>query len=466
MNFNEDDEINIKNNTLKKAIIISIVILTFLGILIVGLIIYKINNPTTIIAYIDNNRVKNFTDILDIQEDENGKTQIYISIRDFATCLKSAKPEIEYLTYKGDYNPKTEDEDKCYIIRDDYEVAMFTRKSKSIYKLNLQKSSGESSDYEQVIIDKDVFLSNGKLYASIDGIEEGYNVNISFDEKKKIIRIYTLEYLTQYFQTQLEKIKIKDYGKLTIEQDNFQNCKSVFENLLVVKSENDKSGIIKADNFSTLILEPQYDDIEYLSDSKTFLVKSGGKKGIFSLDGKRKIDLVYDEIYSMGQDSKLYVVKTNNQFGMVDESGNIIIHPENDKIGIDIKDFLYNDIKNGYFILNSLIPVKRNDKWAFYDKKGKMITDGYIYSQIGCSKIKTGKNSYGLLQLIDYDVVVVGDELGKYWFMESNGNDNLLPHVLEQVYIKTTEGNVNYYMTVNEKDYEVLKYLKQVKQKK
>ena len=464
MNLQEDEEV--KASKLKKVIIISIIILSFLCIVIVGLIIYKINNPSTIVAYIDNNKIKNFTEILDIQEDEKGNTQIYISIRDFATYLKEGNPQINYITYKGDYNPKTEEEGKCYIIRDNYEVAVFTENTKTIYKLNLHNTGKENSDYEEVVIDNDVFLSNGKLYASEYGIEKGYNVDISYNEKKKIINIYTMEYLVNYYQAQLEKQNAENYGLLEIKQDNYQNCKSVFENLLIVNSTEDKYGIIKADDYSTYILEPQYDDIEYISDSNTFLVESNKKKGIFSTDGKRKIDLIYDNIYSMGQNSKLYVVESKGQFGVVDENGNIVIYPENEKIGIDVGDFPYNGIKNGYFILNKLIPVKQNNKWAFYNTNGKMVTDGYIYTQIGCNKTKTGNNVYGLLQLAEYDVVVVGDELGKYWFMESDGNDNLLPHVLEQIYTKVTEGKVNYYMTVNDKDYEVIKYLKQVKQKK
>lgn len=463
MNFKDEDTVEIDNKKIKKIIITAIIILTFLCFVIVGLIIYKIMNPTAIITFIDGKRVNNFEQILDIQKDENGKTQIYIPIRDFAVFLKQANPKIDYQTYKGDYDPKTEEDNKCYIIRDKCEVAIFTEKSKTIYKLNLQNYSSEKSDYIEENVDKDIFLSQGKLYGSEKAIEKGYNVDISYNDKKKQINIYTMDYVVGLHQSSLAKIKNKDYGTLEVDEKNFQNCKSALDDLIIVKSKDNKYGITKAGKYDSFVLEPQYDNIEYISDSGTFLVESNDKVGVFSKDGNRKIELIYDEIISMGQESNLYLVKTNGLYGVVDENGNIVIHPENEKIGINVKDFLYNGIKNGYFILNNLIPVKQNKKWAFYDINGKNITKGYKYDKIGCTKTKDGKNVYGLLQLYNYDVVVVGDEQGKYWFMESNGNDNILPHVFDQIYTKVSDGKETYLMTFKEKDYNVLKYIKQIK---
>ncbi len=43
------------------------------------------------------------------------------------------------------------------------------KKSKTIYKLNLQDKSDE---YEECITNKDIFENNGKLYTSVEGIEK------------------------------------------------------------------------------------------------------------------------------------------------------------------------------------------------------------------------------------------------------------------------------------------------------
>ena len=139
----EIEEQKLRTQKTKKIIIISIVSLLLLCSIIIALIVYRISNPTQITTYIDNVKVSNFDQILDFSTDENGNTQIYIPIRDFATYLNAVNGEFGYQTFKGDYSPKTEDDNKCYVYRDNYEVAMFTKKSKTIYKLNLQNKSEE-----------------------------------------------------------------------------------------------------------------------------------------------------------------------------------------------------------------------------------------------------------------------------------------------------------------------------------
>lgn len=453
-----EDKVNIprkKMSGTKKLIIVLIIILFLLLMGVVALIMYRLENPTKITAYIDGKAVSGLDTILDIQKDENGQTKIYMPIREFATYLNAANPEFNYKTYKGDYNPKTEEDSKCYILRDEYEVAIFTKGEKNIYKLNLKT---KSADYEECYIDADVYESQGKLYTSEDGIEQGYNVDFSYDEKTKTVKIYTLDYYIQLFVANLEKKNIGEYGIMEIEDDNYSNCKSIFDNLLIVKNSNRKYGILST-NLSNFTLEPQYDDIDFVSDSKTFLVKSDGKVGLFSEDGKRKIDLIYDEITLMDKKSNLYMVKINNQYGVVNENGDVIIYPEYTKIGTDISSFSYNGVKNGYILLDTLIPVQQGDKWGFFNIQGKKVTDGLNYAGIGCSSVRSGNNIYPLLQLTEKNVVVVQDENKKYSFMNINGDDNMLPFVFDEMFIKMTTGETSYWMTTNQKDYNILEYL-------
>ena len=461
MRLIDEEEIEaqkVRNQKIKRIIAISIVILLILCSIIIALIVYRIEHPTKITTYIDGVKVNNFDQILDFSTDENGEIQIYVPIRDFATYLNAVNGDFGYQTFKGDYNPKTEDDDKCYIYRNKYEVAMFTKKSKTIYKVNLQEKTDE---YEECTIDKDVFENNGNLYTSVDGIEKGYNVNFSYDDKKKVITIYTLDTIIQSHQTALADKQIVNYGELEIDE-KYANYKSVFDGLLIVKASNtDKYGIVKANDYTSFILEPQYDNISFISDSSTFLVESDSKVGLFTKDGKRKIDLVYDKITSMGQDSKLYVVETNGMYGVVDENGKIIIYPEYDKVGIDVNNFSYNGVKNGYILLNKLIPVQQDNKWALFDTTGKTVSDGFKYNSIGCSSVNSGNKVYPLLQIPDYNVIVVSDEFDKYAFMDINGNDSILNFLFDDIYIKFSEGNASYWMTYRGREYEVLKYLKQ-----
>ena len=122
----------IRNQKTKKIIIITISLLLILCCVIIAVIAYRLENPTQITTYIDGKKVNNFDQILDFSTDENGQTPIYIPIRDFSSYLNAVNQEFGYQTFKGDYNPKTEEDSKCYVIRQGYEVAMFTKKSKII----------------------------------------------------------------------------------------------------------------------------------------------------------------------------------------------------------------------------------------------------------------------------------------------------------------------------------------------
>ena len=466
MDSDEFEEQKLKNKKLKKIIIISIIILSVLIVFLLGLIYYKIENPLYITTYIDGSKVQNFDQIIDIQTDEKGETQFYIPIRAFARYLKAVNSDFEYEDFDGEYDIKTEDKNSCYILRDKFEVVVYNKGSKKIYKKNLQNNSKE---YEEYTIDKDVFMNNGVLYASKDGIEKGYNVNISYEPKKKIIRIYTLDYLVKLQIESFSKETFGNYGTLEYDEidKEFNNAKSMFENVLIVKTANKQYGILSGDH-KTFVLEPKYDKINYIPDSQSFLVESDGKVGLFTKNGEQRIGLIYEEIISIGKNSNLYVVKSNNLYGVVDvnknENNNIIIYPQYDQIGIDTKDFAYNGIKNGYILLDELIPVKQDKLWALYNKKGERVSNGFKYTNIGCSRVKRGNGISALLQIPEAKVIVVEDQANKYGFMDLNGNE-LLPFVLEQVYIKTSNGVDSYWMsyTVNEEEKElnVLDYLKQ-----
>ena len=465
IDYDKLEEKKLKNQKLKKIIIISMFFISICIVLLMGLIYYKKENPTYITTYIDGNKVQYFDKIVDIQEDENGKTRFYIPIRQFASYLNSVNEEVKYEDFDGEYDLKTEDKNLCYILREKQEVVVYSNGSKTIYKKNLQT---DKKDYDEYIIDKDVFMNNNILYASQNGIEKGYNVSISYDEKKKIINIYTLDFLIQKQMESLENKNFGNYGILEYEEKEFDNNKTIFENALIVKTVNKKYGVLSL-NHESFILEPKYDKITYIPESKTFLVESDGKVGLFSKDGTRKIGLIYDDIISMGKNSNLYVVKSNKLYGVVDanknENNNIIIYPENDQIGIDVSYFTYNGVKNGYILLDKLIPVKQGSLWAFYDKNGNRVSDGFKYSNLGCSNVKNGNNIYASLQIPDAKLIIVKDQSDKYGFMDITGNDAIAPFVLDQIYIKTSNGVDSYWMsyTVNgeEKELNVLDYLKQ-----
>lgn len=445
-----------KNNILKKIIIISLIILTILGIGIFLLLFYMLKNPQENGIYIDGNIYSNLENILEIQKDENGKNKIYIPIKEFAKLTNSS---LKYVGYTGDYNPQTEDDSKCYVKKENNEIAIFTKDSNIIYKLNLQNANAE---YERYIIDSEVYEHNGQLYTGIDGIEKGFNVLISFDEENiDTMQIRSIDSLVKESEKKLENMSAGEYGKLIAETSTLNNAKPILQNLLIVKAGNNKYGIVQANNLSKFILEPKYDSISYICESESFLVSSNKKYGVVSKEGKMKINLLYDEITSMGQDYAFYIVKLDNKYGVVDKNGKIIIHPENEKIGIDIDPYAYNNIKNGYILLNKLIPVKKKELWVFYDIDGNLLTEeGKQYKSIGCTHIENDSNTYAVLEIPECDVIVVQDTKGKYSLVDSKGDDTILPFVFDSIYKRVINGEEKYLMKNNETQYDVIATLK------
>lgn len=445
-----------KHNVLKKIIIISIIIFTILGIGISLLLFYMLKNPQENGIYIDGDIISDLENILDKQKDENGKFKIYIPIKEFANLTNSS---LKYVGYTGDYNPQTEEDSKCYVKKENNEVAIFTKDSNIIYKLNLQSKSGE---YERYMIDSQVYERNGKLYTGIDGIEKGFNVLISYDEENiEKIKIRSIDSLVKEYEKKLENMSSGAYGKLRAETSTLNNAKTVLQNLLIVQAENNKYGIVQANNLSKFILEPKYDSISYICESESFLVSSNKKYGIASKEGKIKINLLYDEIVSMGQDYNLYIVNIDNKFGVVDENGKVIIHVENEKIGIDISPFTYNNVKNGYILLNKLIPVQKNELWALYDMDGNLLTNKEnYYKSLGYANTKGENNTYSLLEIPECNVIIVQDSKDKYSFVNIKGDDTILPFVFDSIYLKVIDGEKKYLMQSNQKEYDVIETLK------
>lgn len=459
MLIDRDELDNKKNSKIKKLVIIAIVIFSIISMGLGAAIYYTMRNPNEISLTIDGKKVGGLLEYLDIQKDEQGETKIYIPIREFASYLNKINPEIKYTDFGGDYETKSEDINKCYIEREKSEVTMFSNNSKKIYKKSLED---EKSEYQVYTIEEDVFLNkNNTLYVSQEGIEKGYNVYFYYDVNKKKITIYTLDFLIENQNKILETKTYGNYGTVLVDVENFNNEKSIFENKIIVNTEGKKYGLLDVDK-DEFTLEPKYDNITYLPETKCFLVKSNGKIGMIDIDGKRKINLEYDEIISMGQESGLYVVKKDKLYGVVDENGKNVLFTQYDQIGIDVSKYSNNEVKNGYLLLDTLIPVKQGNFWALFNKEGKMISKEFKYSEIGCSKTKGTTNTFPLLQIPEKKIIVVKVD-SKYGFMDITGNDEIVAFVLDEAYIKVKDGKSGYYMSYSPgaetKEQNIIEYL-------
>ena len=425
MELYDEDELRYKakkkGNNITKIILILIVLVIILIIGIIGLILYLKENSNTITIRVNEQIVSGLEEIIYVDESNIS----YVPIKEFASY-------VGYKAYNGDYTELSEDTTKCYV-QNDYETALFTADSILMYKL--EKGN---SDYEYYYLDHSISYMDEKLYITLDDAMKAFNISISYDEKTKKIDIYTLDYLIESYTPYATQ-----YGYAGVDE-KFVNQRTALDDMLVVKDENSKYGVIDIAT-GKAILETKYDSIEYIQYASSFMVQSNGKVGIISSKKESKVPLLYDKLQLIDKDENLYLAQKGNLYGVINIDGKIIIHLEYDKIGIDIDNFKNNGIKNGYVILNKLIPVKQNNKWAFFTLKGEEITD-FSYDKIGYTN--TGnKNQYSLLAISDYNVIVVGKE-NKYSLIKVDGTE-IYQFVFDEIYIQVSGGEISYLMSYN-----------------
>lgn len=448
----DEEEIRKEKENSKKIgryIAISIIIVLISIFVLIGIIYYLTFNPNKITIYLDGKQNIELEEVLEVVADADGTTTIYAPIRTIAS-------KFGYTSSNGDYTTPSEDKSSCHVISEK-EIAIFNVNSNVIYKID---KTIETTEYEEVKIENDIIEKNGELHADEQGLEQGFNISISYNEQKKEIYIYTLDKVIETATSYAAK------NNYTLDE-SFVNQKAILDNMMVVINENELQGVI---DFSTgkEILGIQYDEITYIPQKSVFLIKKNEKVGMISKDGTTKISPKYDELTLIDNEYELYLAKNNGLSGVIDINEKIIIYLEYEQIGVeDISNYEQNGIKNGYLLLNKLIPVKQDEKWGFFiidvqNVNGeKTITSRQItnieYENIGCISETNKSVVYNLLLIEDYNVVVVGKN-EKYTFMNLEGKE-VLSCVFDDIYMEVSAGNKKYNMIYNNKIYNVIENL-------
>lgn len=419
-----------------KTIVLVLIIILVLAIIGISIAIVYIDKAK-LRVYVDGKLNDEVKDLLVIQED--GK--VYVPIKEIA-------PYLGYKSYNGEYTNKSEDKSKCYVQCDD-EIANFTLNSNKVYKLNTKSTATTGENYDYFYTEEPVKAMNGLLYTNIDGLQNAFNSVFVYNQSQNRIQIYTMPYLIQTYQK-----KVLDYGYVEIDKD-FNNQKAILDSMIIVRKDKSNSyGVINCDT-GEIIIEPKYDDIEYLQDARDFLVTSNKKVGILSNSGELKIQLLYDSLELMDSDSALYLAKREGNYGVIDTNGKIKIYLEYDAIGIDITKFSNNDMKNKYIFMDNLIPVKKGNLWGFFDKTGKQVVD-FKYENFGYIA-SSSKDAMNLLVVPEYNVLVACRDK-KYALVNAAGEERI-PAILDDAYMTVSSGEKHYYMTYNDKRYDIEDYL-------
>ena len=426
-----------KDNTKTvKIIILSIIVIIVLAIIGISIAMAYIDR-SKLRVYVDGKINDEVKDLLVIQDDGT----INVPIKEIA-------PYLGYKSYNGDYLDKSEDRSKCYV-ESDNEVANFTLNSNKIYKLNTKSKSNTGDNYEYCYTEEPVKAMNGVLYTTEEGLEKAFNSVFNYDKNTNRIQIYTMPYLISLYQN-----SVLDYGYSKID-DDFNNQKAILDGMVIVRKDSSSSyGVINCDT-GEILIEPKYDDIDYLQDTGNFLVTSNKKVGILSSTGELKVQLLYDSLELMDSDSGLYLAKRDGNYGVIDINGNIKIFIEYDQIGIDITKFTNNNIRNKYILVDNLIPVKKDGLWGFFDKTGKQLID-FKYDSFGY--IASGsRDAMNLLVVPDYNILVA--EVNKKYALVNSSGEEVVPAILDDAYMTVSSGVTYYYMTYNDQRYNIEQYL-------
>lgn len=425
----------------KKKSRAKLIVLISIGItllIIIGISIY--------LAYVQSTMLK-----LTLDGTSNEKLKELLVIEEDGTVYMPIRQVAEYFGYDsfgGEYSAKSESTNKCYV-QSENEVANFSLGSNKIYKLDL---SSEDENYEYVYTKQPVKAIGGQLYATEEGIEQGFNVIIDYNKDTNRITIYTLPYLINGYSSY-----VLDYGYTQI-SDLFVNQKAVLNNMLVVLKEDtdEQYGVI--DTQGNTVLEPKYDNITYIPETGDFLVESNGKVGIISKSKETKVQITYNSIELMDKDAGLYVAEKDKKFGVIDVRGNIKIYIENDEIGIDSTKFAENDIKNKYLLMDNLIPVKKGDYWGLYNKNGSKVVE-FEYDSFGYIA-SNNKNATNLLVIPNYNVLVACKN-NKYTLINSAGEKLFEPRA-DDIYMTISGGVTHYYISVNDRTWDAEEFLDQI----
>ncbi len=442
---------NNKAKTKKLMIILGITII-ILFILSIGLIFYiSYIEKNKFKCYINNARVSIKSDTMIIDENKNN---IYVSLEDIAD-------KIGYTKNNGEYkDPYSEDVDKCYL-QNKYETVSYITESNQIYKAILSESQSSDADYEYFEIDEPVFMSNNKMYTTIDGISKGCNLAYSYNKDNNTLKIYTMNYLsTSYAKTIPESAEIAAQDNV----ESYKNKKAILYDMIVVKNTAGKYGVKNSSN-NTIIGE-KYKSISFEEEEEEFIVETDdGKFGIIDKTGKTKITPDYTSIKLISKARGLYLVsKTSSaskmQYGIINKNERVIVYIEYEQIGISKSDFPTNEIDNPYILFEKCIPVKRSNKWGLLDLNGNTIAS-LEFDSLGCLSNSSKNNQANSLVVIpEYEAIVVRKD-GLYGLYNSSGKELILPLVTD-MYVINNSGENQYYLTYQGNTMNVIEYLKNV----
>ena len=478
MNLIDENEELEQSQSKKKMIKIIIFSIAFLILIAIILLVYTtVKKNNTLKLQIDETNTNipaglfYMSDEKNIYVDENN--QVYVSVKKLSALLG-----VEF--FNDEYKNKGEDTTKCYI-KTYNEYTSYISNSSQIYKAvivdeqqetgtetttatnkttsNTTKKSEEDikkvTEYEYFQIENGVKYIDGEIYASQDAIKLGFNVNFSYDQSTKTVKIYTLDYLEKLASSIVKNAVIG-------ENCSYSNKKLLKYGLVLIQNTDNCYGIANYYNYSEsdYVVSCKYSDIRFVEGSSTLIVTTSddNKQGILKLDlnnqGKAtgKIEPNYQLIRKMDENMELYLIKENGKYGIIRLIGDeidVVLKSEYQDIGLGDK--LYKDMDNKYVINGKYIPVEIDDCWGIISTEGMLLITPQ-YPGIGCNLGETGSGSGDgviiLPELLDGNdgIVFLTDVENGLYSIINVKNGSQIGFSANEIYSKYENNTRNYYM--------------------
>ena len=448
------------NNIMIIGIIIAIIITLIIIIAIMAIIKDIQPIDETMKIYIDEQETEMDTSIFLIENDK-----VYVSVKGIASF-------VGYEAHSGEYKIEAEDTNKVFVENKQETASMFLN-STTISKIE----PNSNDEYKNYTMSEPARNVNGDIYVISDGIETACNIKLQYNSSKNSMTIQTLPYIFEVYNTAVQNLGFTEVS------DNFENQKALLYDRIVIQNSDGRYGVI--DSTATEVIGTRYAYIQFDEYNKEFTITNAyDKVGIDYIDGETKINVNYDEIKSIDKKNELYLVKSNEKYGVIDGEERIIIHIEYDDIGVDISPYTIqsnnranntnnknNDTEQNivkqYVFFNSLIAVKQNDMWGFFNLNENKLSD-IKYTDIGCKAEVTEENkdnktqtttatktTGNLLVIDEYELIVI--KQGKQYGLINTSAQELFRPEADDMYSITNAGVKSYYMSYNGRTYDLEK---------
>ena len=291
-----------------------------------------------------------------------------------------------------------------------------------------------------------------------------FHIQVEWEEYR--IRFYTLKYMLDIAQKTMT-------GKGLVEIDKYyENLKALNYGYIVVGNstsadvESTEYGVLNLLN-GEVVISTKYENITFVENSKEFYITAAnGTVGILDNKGGTVIaPSEFEKISLLDAENKLYLVEKNKEYGVLNKKGEILIYAEYDEIGIDVEDFVKEEVDNEALFFEKCIPVKKDEKYGLYDIYGKRLLDP-VYDGLGYKtpeKTTSSGSEQSCLLIPSYvginGIVVNYDD--KFGIFDVNEGALILPTVFDKIYSIKKEGERSYYISYNGMELELSQYLKE-----